>query len=252
MTHERLPDYVAGPHNQKLRRLRATSDIPLFSIKAGDIGGFVADGAYVHPDSWVDDCSTVAGNAKIGPHVLVTDASLVADHARVSGTEGAPSNIYGSMIDRSARVEASTITDSAISGDARITGYEITRSTIYGTAQASADPTSPSRHTVKNSTMGNSVQVRRAIVDSSTMLGSAQAYDCRVITSTLTGSAVVDGGAVNNCRIRDAKIHGRYMDEARISGRHVIHEREAYDECAGDSIDPDPKLIYSKDQAANY
>lgn len=47
MTHERLPDYVAGPHNQKLRRLRATSDIPLFSIKAGDIGGFVADGAYV-------------------------------------------------------------------------------------------------------------------------------------------------------------------------------------------------------------
>ena len=107
-----------------LRRIRALIDIPLHGVKAGDLGGFIADehnlshegSCWVGDDAWVFGKALVYGSARVGDDAWVFDDALIYGDAEVFGNTrvcGA-AKVYGN-----ARVYDSA----SVFGKARVGGY---------------------------------------------------------------------------------------------------------------------------------
>lgn len=118
-----------------LRRIRALQDIPLYGVKAGDLGGWVESESNLsqYDDCWVggDACvygdSLVSGDALVDEGALVFEAAEVFGYARVRG--GA--RVYGNakvhwraQVSGNARVREGAIVegDSVVTENAIIEG----------------------------------------------------------------------------------------------------------------------------------
>ena len=119
-----LKNQTRTSHNGlPLYRIQAVVDIPLFNIKAGDIGGFIASEACLSHmgNCWVFDSAAVVsghveGDARISESACV-DGATVSDSAIVSGNA-------------SVRDHAVVFEDAIISGSASVFGH----AKIYGVA----------------------------------------------------------------------------------------------------------------------
>ena len=69
-----------------LYRVRALIDIPLHSVVAGDVGGFVAGEHNLAQEGlcWVSDNAVVSGNARVRGNAVVRDDAVVRGDAWVS------------------------------------------------------------------------------------------------------------------------------------------------------------------------
>lgn len=102
-------------------------DIPRHGVKAGDLGGHVANGDILSQkgDAWIGEdaiayCNTrVSGNALVSGHAVLIDNAKVKSNAKVLGY----STIAGkACVDGNAIVDGDSKLPSFISGNARITG----------------------------------------------------------------------------------------------------------------------------------
>ena len=98
-------ELTAEVNTNGLYRIRALRDIPLYGVKAGDLGGWVASEGNLSQagDAWVTDSAWVYGSALVAGSARVYDSARVTDSARVSGD----AQVYG---------------DAWVSGDAQVYG----------------------------------------------------------------------------------------------------------------------------------
>ena len=90
---------IAHPDNPRLHRIRALVDIPMYWVKAGDLGGYIEkeDNLSQYDNCWVSDNGCVAdygrvegygwvsGNGRVGGNGCVSGDGCVADNGCVSG-----------------------------------------------------------------------------------------------------------------------------------------------------------------------
>ncbi|MDU7586887.1 MAG: hypothetical protein E7K47_05750 [Acidovorax sp.] len=74
-------DQVITPCGTTLRRVRALRDIPMYGVKAGDLGGYIESEANL---SQSGDC-WVGGQARVWQGARVNDCAIIKDHAQASG-----------------------------------------------------------------------------------------------------------------------------------------------------------------------
>lgn len=90
MLHDLTDDYKLNEFGIALFRIRATRDIPIHGVRAGDIGGWVDAPERVTEDAWLaDDAeafnhSVISGSALVSGNSQVFDSATVSDFARVS------------------------------------------------------------------------------------------------------------------------------------------------------------------------
>ena len=60
-----LTDETINHNGATLRRIRATQDIPLLDVRAGDLGGFVESTDNLRGIAWVADNAKVYGTAQV-------------------------------------------------------------------------------------------------------------------------------------------------------------------------------------------
>ena len=109
-----------------LRRIRALRDIPKFSVKAGDLGGWIETEQNLSQDgdAWVSGEAMVYGHAMVFANAKVNGNARVFGEARVNGNAWVAGSawVYGNAI----------VTDRAI-----VTGYAM----VTGRAKVSDDVT---------------------------------------------------------------------------------------------------------------
>ena len=80
----------------KLYRIEATEDISGWSVKRGDVGGFVQCEENLNDSSWIKGDAKVYGNAKVFGDSLIYDNAEVYGDAQIDGM----SRIHGNAIIR--------------------------------------------------------------------------------------------------------------------------------------------------------
>lgn len=98
-----------------LHRIRATRDLPHFSVRAGDEGGWLesknnlAGNAWVSNNAWVYDRAVVSGRAHVSGEARVYSKAWIYGNARIRGE----ACVYG---------EAQVYGDAVISGSTHVHG----------------------------------------------------------------------------------------------------------------------------------
>ena len=78
---------IAHPDNPRLHRIRALVDIPMYGVKAGDLGGYIEkeDNLSQYSNCWVSGNGCVTGNGCVRDNGCVSGNGWVGGNARVSG-----------------------------------------------------------------------------------------------------------------------------------------------------------------------
>jgi carbonic anhydrase/acetyltransferase-like protein (isoleucine patch superfamily) len=122
----------------KLFRIEATRDIERFSVKAGDLGGYVEKEVNLRGNAWVSGNARVYGNARVGGDAKVYDNAQVYGNARVfdNATVYGNAEVYGN-----ARVygDAYMCGDALVYGNACVWGSALVHGNahVYGNAWVS-------------------------------------------------------------------------------------------------------------------
>ena len=115
-------DFIHLSQTVTLKRIRATVDSPVFSIRAGDIGGYVQSLSNLEGNAWVYGNARVYGNAQVYGDARVYGNAWIYGNAWVSG-------------DAQASGDAQVYGDARVSGNAQVSG----NAWIYGNAQVYGD-----------------------------------------------------------------------------------------------------------------
>lgn len=83
--HELLDDTRTLPSGVVVRRIRAGRDLPLHSITAGQVGGWVESLDNIADQGWVADEAVVYGHARVYGAAMVRRNAAVFGHAKVCG-----------------------------------------------------------------------------------------------------------------------------------------------------------------------
>ena len=159
MKHFKLrTDLTIKVGEKTLYRIEATKDIERFSVKAGDLGGYIEKEDNLSGDAWVSGDALVYGNAKVSGDALVCDNALVSGDAFVSGNALVSGHawvsgnawVYGNaQVRGNAQVHGNTWVcgnawvygnaqvrgDASVNGDAQVRGD----AQVYGNAQVCGD-----------------------------------------------------------------------------------------------------------------
>lgn len=75
-------------HGRSVHQIRALRDIPMYGVKAGDLGGYVQGYHNLSQDgeAWIKGNSVVAGNAVVQDNALVAGGSFLHGTSLVSGS----------------------------------------------------------------------------------------------------------------------------------------------------------------------
>jgi carbonic anhydrase/acetyltransferase-like protein (isoleucine patch superfamily) len=115
----------------KLYRIKALQDIPLHSVKTGDLGGYVEseDNLSHDNDCWIGGNAKVWGNAEVYGNAKVYENAEVGGNAQVCGNAKVFGNAY---VFEDAKVygDVKVFDDAEVFGDARVFG----RAYVYGNA----------------------------------------------------------------------------------------------------------------------
>ena len=78
---------IAHPDNPRLHRIRALVDIPMYGVKAGDLGGYIEkeDNLSQYSNCWVSGNGCVTGNGCVKDNGCVSGNGCVRDNGCVSG-----------------------------------------------------------------------------------------------------------------------------------------------------------------------
>ena len=171
---------------QKLHRIEALIDIPMWGVKAGDKGGFVSGYDILsHQGScWISGNAWCVGNVRITHNALIADEALVKnlsdEHRTITVSDNA--TVFGKGTVLTSR---SMDTNTTIDGDAR----------IYGNALAE-----------NCSHIGDSTEIfDDAVVDSCAVRFHAVVREkAYAVNSILVGHANLSG----QCRIYEAIVRG--------------------------------------------
>ena len=124
------------------RRIRALRDIPSAGVIAGDVGGWLDDGARLDQsgDAWVYCNAQVYGNARVSGDARVYGDARVHGNAQVYGN----ARVYGdAQVHGNAQVsgDARVYGDAWVSGDARVYGDARVHGNaqVYGNARVYGD-----------------------------------------------------------------------------------------------------------------
>lgn len=112
-----------------LRRLYATEDIPLYNVKAGDRGGWVADYHNLLDGSWVADTSRVHRGVVLKATLVKGESILQGDHHLYSSVLE-DSDLYGNY-----HISVSNIQEAYIYGRGRISDSNLSGYSSYDNVQ---------------------------------------------------------------------------------------------------------------------
>ncbi|RBO87553.1 hypothetical protein [Nocardia puris] len=138
--HFELTDETTVQDGITLHRIRATRALPEHGVRAGDLGGWVAQAVNILGDyAWIDAEARVWGCAEIKGHALVCGRACVYDHALIDGNARVASHAHvrGYAIVRdNARVDGRAVVEDAavVSEQARVLGYVAGNADVDGIA----------------------------------------------------------------------------------------------------------------------
>lgn len=168
-----LTDETINHNGVTLHRIRATHDIPLLNVAAGDLGGFVESTDNLRGAAWVADNAKVYGTAQI----LGDEGALVSDNAEVYDT----AMVYGAAhVSGDAHVyDRAVIRDDAcVNGNAHVSGTTVVRDSALAGGDAH-------------------VQGESEITDTAMVIGGATVVDSRVcgnskVSGDVRGAVIFD------------------------------------------------------------
>lgn len=174
----------------------------VFTIKKGDLGGFVSDAGRILGNAWVSDDAVVMGRASVGDNAVVSGTAIVRGNAVVC----ANAQVGGSsMVSGFANVGdyATVFGSSRVSGHAYVNAY----ARILDNAQVRGNAAVAGAATVSD---------RAVVAEEASVCGSARIY----------GNAMVMGGSwvVGNAKV---------CDNVRVCGPVYVHGRA---DLTGDAV----------------
>ena len=134
----KLTDKTIQFNGRTLYQIQALIDIPKYSIKAGDLGGYIEKEANLSQDNnaWVYGIARMSGNAQVSGGAWVSGNAQVYGNARVYGDAQVSGDalIYG---DAQVYGDARVYGDAQVYGGAKVYGYAQVygNALVYGNAQ---------------------------------------------------------------------------------------------------------------------
>lgn len=134
-----LTDETINHNGATLHRIRATQDIPLLDVYAGNLGGFVESTDNLRGVAWVADNAKVYGAANVSGDAHVYDRAVIRDDACVNGN----AHVSGTTVVRDSALVGG---DAHVQGESEITdtamvigGATVVDSRVCGNSKVSSD-----------------------------------------------------------------------------------------------------------------